>query len=192
MLIIQKKNASPLFYLVLCLVLLTSCGYQLGYDGVAANYKTIAVPSVIGDSDGDLTSCLVKAITSSGCLEYRQGHAAAVLNVKLIEVVEDNIGFRYDRHKDGKIRHTIIPTETRLKGVVEINLVDSCSGTAVLGPLRLVAYEDFDHDYYTSRNGVNIFSLGQLNDYDEAYDAAMHPLNVTLAQKIVDYICNSW
>lgn len=177
---------------LLPLFLLMGCGYHVGQDGVSASYPTITVPSIKGDSNGDLTSSVVKEISSSGCFEYRQAGAAAILQIALVDLDEDNIGFRYDRHKHGNIRRTIIPTETRLTGTVEVTLIEACSGTPILGPAKLTASVDFDHDYYTSRNGVNIFSLGQLNDYDEAYDAAMSPLNAVLAQKIVDYICNSW
>lgn len=178
--------------LILPFLALMGCGYQLGQDGTALSYRTLAVPTITGDGNGGLASALVKEVGCSGCFEYRQSGAAAILKVVLIDLKENNIGFRYDRHKLGKIRHTIIPTETRLTGIVEVSLLDACSGAVILGPVKLSASEDFDHDYYTSRNGVNIFSLGQLNDYDEAYDAALYPLNVALAQKIVDYICNSW
>jgi hypothetical protein len=178
--------------ILFCFLILTSCGYQVGQDGVASTYHTLAVPTIKGDGNGNLASALVKEVGCSGCFEYRQDGAAAILQVVLLDLKDSNIGFRYDRHKLGKIRHTIIPTETRLTGIVEVSLVDACSGAVILGPVKLTASVDFDHDYYTSRNGVNIFSLGQLNDYDEAYDAALHPLNVILAQKIVDYICNSW
>jgi hypothetical protein len=181
------------FLLYFIFFLLTSCGYQIGQEGVVNRYRSIVVPSVKGDWNGDLTSAIVKALSCNGCFEYRrEDTASAILNVNLLDLEDENIGFRYDRHKSGRIRRTIIPTESRLKATVEISLVDAFSGENILGPVKLTASIDFDHDYYTSRNGVNIFSLGQLNDYDEAYDAALHPLNLALAQKIVDYICNSW
>ncbi len=44
--------------------------------------------------------------------------------------------------------------------------------------------------YYSSRKGVNVFSLGQVTDIDEARDVAEYPLHRRLAQKIVDYINN--
>ena len=50
---------------------------------------------------------------------------------------------------------------------------------------------DFDHDYYSSRHGVNIFSLGQLTDYDTAEDTVRKPLNDRLAEKIADYVINA-
>lgn len=171
---------------------LTGCGYHAGEDGIAAQYRTLSVPGVKGDIDGDLTSAIVEKISMSGCFEYHRDCGAATLFVELIDVDEENVGFRYDRHKDGKIRKWIIPTETRLIATAEVTLVEFGSGRTLLGPVRLTASIDFDHDYYTCRNGVNIFSLGQLTDYDEAYDAAYHPLNRALAQKIVDFICDSW
>ena len=170
---------------------LTSCGYHFGSDSIASRCHTLCVPSIEGDRDGDLTSVLVEQISHSGCFTYNQT-ATTILCVELVDSEDENIGFRYDRHKNGHIRKTIIPTETRLKALVDVSLVDSATGNKILGPVRLAASIDFDHDYYTSRNGVNIFSLGQLTDYDEAYDAAWHPLNVILAKKIVDFLCTSW
>jgi hypothetical protein len=170
---------------------LTSCGYRFGNSGIASRCQTLFVPSIKGDREGDLTSVLIEQISRSGCFTYSQT-GTTILYVELMDSEDENIGFRYDRHKDGHIRKTIIPTETRLKALADVSLVDSATGNRILGPVRLSASIDFDHDYYTSRNGVNIFSLGQLTDYDEAHDAAWHPLNVILAKKIVDFLCNSW
>ena len=177
---------------ILCSLSIASCGYRIGEDGVAAKYKSISVPIVKGDWNGDLTSVLVEKISKSGCYQYHRDGAELILKVEIIDFDDQNIGFRYDRHKDGKIRNSIIPTETRLTAMAEVSLIEACSGNAIIGPVRLTAAIDFDHDSYKSRNGINIFSLGQLNDYDEAYEAAYHPLNQTLAQKIVDLICDSW
>lgn len=177
--------------LAVCLVL-TNCGYKMGYDGLPAEYRTISVPYVVGDWDGRLTNAIVRQISSSGCFEYKNSQANLTLIVKIDDFSDENIGFRYDRHKDGRLRDTIIPVETRLVAVVDVSVVDACSGKTVLGPVRLSASVDFDHDYYSSRNEVNVFSLGQLSDFDAAMDAAYTPLNDLLAQKIVNYIIDSW
>jgi DNA-binding cell septation regulator SpoVG len=100
--------------------------------------------------------------------------------------------FRYDRKKTGELRKSIIPTETRVTVVAEVLLVEGGTGQIIRGPTRITASAEFDHTYYATRNEINIFSLGQLNDFDAARDAVMHPLNRNLAEKIVDYVINSW
>lgn len=175
------------------LALLCSCAYQLGQGGgLPCQYSTISVPYVIGDQEGSLTSAIVKEIVRSGAFEYRNCSGALTLNVTIIDLGEENIGFRYDRKKRGKLTKDIIPTETRMTIIVEVTVTEAASCCTVLGPVRLSASVDYDHDYYSSRDGVNIFSLGQLSDLDEAYDAAQEPLFRAIAQKIVDYVSQSW
>ena len=139
--------------------LLVACGYKTGYDGLSSEYRTISVPYVEGDWNGELTNTIIRQISRSGAFEYRNECAGLTLLVKIIDSNDQNIGFRYDRHKDGRLRDTIIPTETRLTTAVEISVIETASGTSVLGPCRLLASVDFDHDYYSSRNEINVFSL---------------------------------
>jgi len=73
-----------------------------------------------------------------------------------------------------------------------VTVRETCSGSIVLGPAQLDASVDFDHDYYYSPDGINEFSLGQLTDYDVAYDTVQRPLNQALARKVVDYLTHSW
>lgn len=178
--------------LLITSIILTGCGYQFGQGGVAERYSTISVPIVQGDRDGVITASIIRKITESGAYEYRNWGGALVLNVKVIDVRDQNIGFRYDREKGGKLDNTIIPAETRLTAIAEVSAVDSCSQCTVLGPVFIRACVEFDHDYYNSRDGINVFSLGQVSDYDEAYDAAQRPLSEALATKIVDYVNESW
>lgn len=176
----------------LLLLLLTSCGYQFGQGGLASRYHSISVPYVEGDRDGSLTAAIVRQLTESGDYEYKNCGGALSLDVKVIDVNDQNIGFRYDRKKSGKLQKSIIPTETRIQAVAEVTVYEAGSCCALLGPVRIQATVDFDHDYYNSRDGINIFSLGQLSDYDEAYDAVKVPLSEALAKKIVDYVNDSW
>lgn len=178
--------------LLACLITLTGCGYRWGQGGLAERYHTITVPYVKGDRDGVITASIIRRLTESGAYEYRNCSATLVLNVKLIDIRDENIGFRYDRQKGGMLDDTIIPTETRLTAVAEVSLVDSRNCCALLGPVLIRASVDFDHDYYNSRDGINVFSLGQLSDYGEAYDAAQRPLSEALAMKIVDYVNDAW
>lgn len=191
---ICRASALPLWALLMCACLLPGCcGYQFGQGGSLPNrYSTISVPYIEGDIDGSLTAAVISDIARSGVFEFRKSDGALVLKIKITDLRDDNIGFRYDRKKKGELTHSIIPTETRLTAYAEVVGEDAATGCVVLGPVRVMAFVDFDHDYYSNRDGVNIFSLGQLNDVDAAYDAAQAPLNQALARKIVDYVCDNW
>jgi hypothetical protein len=176
---------------LLVLLLLTGCQYRAGQGGFSGNYSTITIPYAGGDEDGRLTSSLVKKMEESHILSYCHTNGELVLVVNLLKVKDKNIGFRYDRKKDGERAKTIIPTETRRFLQAEVVVTEACSGREVLGPVRMTAYVDFDHDYYTVRDQVNIFSLGQLVDIDAAYDAAWEPLYDKLAEKVIDWVNNA-
>lgn len=157
-----------------------------------SNYQTITVPFVEGDWDGQLTVALVRQVSQAGRLAYQSDGGDLILKVILMDIDDENIGFRYDRNREGKRKNRIIPDETRSTAYAEVVLIEAASGKEVMGPVRLSADVVFDHDYYSIRNGVNIFSLGQLTDIEEAHDEAQRPLNQRLAQKIVDYINDNW
>lgn len=177
----------------LLLLALCSCSsYKFGDGGLASKYETLSVPFVQGDWDGDLTSALIEQIARSGVYHYQKEGGAVILNVKVTNIWDENIGYRYYRNKEDRLKREIIPTETRINSTAEVSLVESATNAIVLGPVRLTASVDFDHDYYTMRDATNVFSLGQLNDFDSAYDAVYRPLNRALAQKIVDFINDSW
>lgn len=180
------------FALILLAVLMSSCGYHYGQGSQISCYKTVSVPFVKGDWDGSLTSAIVKEISQSGSLSYEHDGGSLILLVTLADLDDENIGYRYDRSKTGEVKKAIIPEETRITATAEVTLIERSTGRTVLGPVLLSAYAEFDHDYYTVRDRVNVFSLGQLTDYDEAQDAAMRPLYDRLAGKIVNYINNSW
>ncbi len=168
------------------------CGYHFGLGELPSKYKTISVPYVWGDHTGELTSALIKEVSKSGAFAYKSCNGEIVLKVALIDVSEMNIGFRYDSNKEGEREDDIIPSETRLTALAEITVIEYCTGCVVLGPARIYATVEFDHDYYFGSDRTNVESLGQLTDYDAAYDAAQTPLYKTLSEKIVDYVINSW
>jgi hypothetical protein len=185
---------TPLTYLIFlgCLLSLVSCCYHFGYGDLSRQYSTISIPYIEGDDKGDLTAEVIKRLSISGALRYVSSGGDLILNIKVIELRDENIGFRYDRKKRGELKKSIIPTETRLKAITEVSVKEAYSGNIIKGPTRMTASLDFDHEYYSSRHAINIFSLGQLNDIDAAHDAVIHPLNRHLAERIVDYVINSW
>lgn len=180
------KNIATVL-VVLLAVCLTSCGYQLGSGGSLPR-MTVGIPFIDGDKDGLFTEELIRQISSRTSLTYSDDNPQTVLIVKLLELRDENVGFRYDRKRSGELRHTIIPVETRLETQAEITLYSVGSGCILLGPVVVGATIDFDHEYYPNRNAVNVFSLGQLTDIDAARDAAILPLSRELARRVADYL----
>lgn len=178
------------FFFLSCF--LTGCSYQFGRGDLSDRYQTISVPYAEGDARGDLTTEVVRKLSSTGAFRYVNEGGDLTLKIKMIELSEENIGFRYDRKKDGRLKKSLVPTETRMSALAEVTVIESASGKIVRGPARLTAYAEFDHTYYTTRDRINVFSLGQLSDIDAARDAALIPLNRHLAERIADYIVNSW
>lgn len=195
------KNTIPFSYqvrkfylgsaLALCLTFFTACGYQYG-NGAFSRYESITVPYAEDDFDGSFTTELIRQISTSGIYRYQQRSADLVLKVRLMNFEDDNVGFRYYQNKNDRLTRETIPVETRLFLTAEISVMDASSGLIIQGPVRLMATTDFDHDYYSTKEAINVFSLGQLTDYDEALDAAMKPLYFNLSKKIVDYLADSW
>ncbi len=187
----KPSRTLPLLF-VLVLLSLMSCGYYAGDGSLSQQYETITIPYAKNDLDGFLTKELTKVFATDSDLRVENCEADLILNVELLNIDEENIGFRYDRNKRGELIHEVIPVETRLIARAIVSLVDASSGCLVVQPIVIEATYDFDHDYNSPLNSVNIFSLGQLTDYDEAYDAAVKPLYHNLARKICDYVSDVW
>lgn len=187
------KNKGYLYLLLVAILsFLTSCQYQFGQSELLRSYQTISILYAQGDQQGELTTEVIKQISSSGVLRYMNEGGDLTLKIKLVEWREENIDFRYDRKRSGRIKKSIIPTETRVNVEADISLIETRTGQIVRGPTRIKASAEFDHTYYSTHDKVNTFSLGQVNDIDAARDAVKKPLYRCLAERIVDYIANSW
>ncbi|CCB90727.1 putative uncharacterized protein [Waddlia chondrophila 2032/99] len=179
----------------------TGCGYQLGRGSQLATYQTISIPYICGDRTGEMTNALIKEMSRSGAFAYCNRSADLCLKVNIVDLFEQNIGYQqgpddddgYD-DQDGRCRtgNSVIPNETRLIVIAEVTVIESCTGCVKLGPGRIRASYDFDHDYYFSPDGINQTSLGQLTNMESAREAVIRPLSAVLAQKIVDYVVYSW
>ena len=180
------------FLILLMGCLLTSCQYQFGRGELSQRYATLSIPYVKGDQKGELTANLIKQFSTSGAFRCISQGGDLILKIELLEFREENVEFRYDRKKTGELKKSLIPTETRVSAVAEVHLIEGGTGQTVRGPTHVTASVEFDHTYYATRDEINIFSLGQLNDFDAARDAIMHSLNRHLAEKIADYVINSW
>lgn len=171
---------------------LPSCHYHFGHGELALQYATISVPYVEGDTDGSLTAEIIKKISTSGAFRYVSCDGDLLLKIKIQEIEDSNIGYRYDRKRNNHLKHSIIPSESRFVIYAEVTVLDGKKNEIVRGPILIRAGLDFDYDYYKVQHEANVFSLGQLNDVDSARDAARSPLNSRLAENIVEYLVNSW
>ena len=180
---------------------LSSCGYRGEDSFLQSQYSSITVPFVEGDEDGSLPSAIARELSISSPIPYSPSNCDLILRVKILDIDDDNVGYRYDRKKRGAIRKRLIPCETRLTVSLEAAVENPCR-EVVHPKVIITANQDFDHDYYTTRNfdpenhttnyGVNIFSLGQLSEIDAARDTVITPINAIISKKIVDYLSDSW
>ncbi len=132
--------------LIASLGIISACGYHQGREDVSISYRTVSIDPIDGDWNGDLTAALVERLAASGIAMYRTSGGELILQVKLEDVDEKNIGFRYNQHKDGKIQKSIIPTETRLTAIAQVTLLEAATNAPVLGPVKLKTDVEFDHD----------------------------------------------
>lgn len=179
-------------WMLLASFMLGGCQYQFGRGELSHHYATVEIPYVKGDLRGELTTDIIKKLSTSGALRYVTHAGDLVLKIELSDFREENIAFRYDRKQMSELKKSIIPTETRLTVSAEVCLIEGRTGQKVREPTRITASVEFDHTYYATPNEINIFSLGQVNDFDAARDSVMHALNRNLAEKIGDYVINSW
>ena len=186
----SSMRQALLFGLCVLCTWLAGCGYQFGQGALSRRYTTLSVPYAEGDEDGCLTTEVVRELSRTGAFRYVSTGGDLILRIKLIRQCDANVDFRYDRNNKGKRRKSIIPTATRLTATAEISLIDAATGKTITGPTRILANTEFDHTYYATRDEVNVFSLGQLTDIDAAREAAQHPLDRSLAEKIADYVTN--
>lgn len=181
---------------LLILGLLQSCGWHTSASLDPEHQHTIAVPYVTGDGTGTLTSAIVEEISRQNGFRYVATGARLTLMVKMVDKASEDIGFRYDpkhftKNKKKTIRR-IIPSETRLKRLVEVTVVETATQKILLGPSYLLGTCDFDHEDYSPDHNINTFSLGQLTDIDTAYDVVDIPINRDIAKKVALFLKNNF
>lgn len=184
----MRKLRSLVLILISITALFSSCGYRPGYGALLDRYSSLSVPYVEGDLDGSLTAELVRVAASSLTFDHYATEGELLLIVRLVDVDDENIGFRYEHLHGKKYKRTIIPVETRMTAVADISLVNAATGCSLIAPARITAFYDFDHEYNATEHDSNRSSLGQLSEFEAAFAAARTPLNRLLAQKIVEYI----
>ncbi len=185
--------------IALCLILLmASCGYRFVGDG---EQKTVAIPYVIGDVEGQLTNALIRQFSSTTQFAYHPSCGQLILKVNLLEDTNEKIGFRYQRQEHtGKIKKHLFPTENRRTLKAEVCLIASSTDDVVFGPVEISANADYDYIdegslydlTFVSPSGkltpILAFSEGQLDSVEGAQDDVLTPLYRKLAQNILSAV----
>jgi hypothetical protein len=171
---------------------MSSCGYQYGHGPLLEKYSSMSIPYIGGDKEGRMTAELVRQLSSSGSFTYKNTDAELKLHVKVLDSHEEHVGYQFARDTNNQVLDAIVPTEGRLRHLVEVSVEEVSSGKILLGPKRISADVDFDFDPDLSQENVTSFSLGQFSAVDSARDVAERPLGKEVAKKIVSYVNNSW
>lgn len=171
------------FWLIACVLSLSSCGYRFEEEENSGSTRTITVPYVRGDAEGILTNELIRQLASSGHFECVRAGGDLILNAVLVSDDTERIGYRHDRHgPKGKLRHRLVPDENRRTAIVQISLIDSRTDEIILEPTSVFANIDYDYiDSNSIRDLLFIdthgvprrsisFSLGQLDSVEGAQD----------------------
>ncbi len=174
---------------ILACFIFTACGFHLAPSLSKNEATTINVPYVQGDHSGKLTAALVEEIEKHTKYCYVKNNGTVTLQVKLLDTRNENIGFRFDRHSPGSEK--LIPNESRTKRLAEVTLIDTGTQKVLLGPVYILATNDYDHQNYSLNTDINRFSLGQLSDIDTTDDVLYIPADRTLAQEIANWLTHS-
>jgi len=184
-----------LFVFLIC----CSCSYKCSLKDEYV-HKSINIPYVEGDINGQLTAALIYQVSASGFFEYRQSLSDYKLQVIVNSLTNDKIGFKRDR-KHGcnscDYRKNLMPIENREKISATVSLKSNLTSKVIWGPKVVTA--DIDYDYseqdslkdlsYIDLNGniqpILAYSLGQLESVFSAQDSALRPLFYRLSKNIV-------
>lgn len=190
---------------LLALLVTGSCGYRWTPDFPDNARPSIVVSYAKGDDDGTFTSEIVRTITSSGIASVVPYGGDFRLQISITGTQNQTIGYRKDKQKvKGKISKNIVACEARRTMQAEATIYERDSEKIAFGPYYITADTDYDYvdgdDFYdlTFVNSQGVlttvlpFSLGQLESFESAHEAASKPLYKKLAQKIADTIFSAW
>ena|GEM_PF-1687917 len=179
-------------FLLVVALLTSGCCYQFGQGGCIEQGKTVSVPYIEGDRRGVFTNELVHAIATNGHLRMQQGCADYSLRVCLLPPTDTNIGFNYAKEKNLSKSNILVSREARLSICATLTLIECASGQRVAGPTEVCSSLDYDFESDFSRQGVDDFSIGQIQMHNLAKSSAMDALAKLLAEKIVDVVTFCW
>ncbi len=186
-------------------LILSGCGYRWSPDFPEGQKPTLVIPYATGDTDGTFTDEVIRTVTASGIANVKTSEGDFLLTMTLKNEPNQTVGYRRDKQKvSGEIRKNIVACEGRRSLSAEITLIERSSNKIAKGPYVISA--DTDYDYvdgdsiqdlaFLNSDGIPTtvlpFSLGQLESFESANEAAGRPLYEKLAQKIADTIFSAW
>lgn len=177
-----------------CLFLLCSCSYRFE----RSTGTSVSIPYVIGDSEGILTSALIREVVKSPILRYSHGDGQWILHVKILNIEDESIGFHHERNPTtGKLRKHLEGIENRRRAIAEVLIISSSTQEVLYGPHRIVVSSEYDYVDPDSLCDLSVitpegnrvsseaFSLGQLDTIDAAKQDTLYPLYEKLARNII-------
>ncbi len=188
-----KKSFSKSLLLLTLGLLCQGCGYRsVIHHNALSSYKTITVPYIEGDGEGEITSQVIQSLSQSGAWQYRTFDAELILKVKVLGTKAEDVGYNRFIGPDNQAERWMVPNERLLSILSEVTVIDMATQKIVLGPKNLSTSVKFDFDPEFSEDNLVGFSLAQYNFVENAERSAHKPLNESIAQTIVDYLVNSW
>lgn len=182
----KLRRCSALLLIVLAL---SSCSYRFGRPQDCLSHSSIYVPYIEGDEKGLFTNALIYAISGQFSICYDSYAPDYKLEVCLQRPIDTNIGFRYASGKESKV---VTSNEARLTIIALVKLIDCSTGCLVKECKSVVASLDYDFESDFSREGEDVFSLGQLKMYNQARESSQAGLAGILAEKILDSLLYCW
>ena len=169
------------------------CGYHNpDQDNKLSGYKTISLPYVQGDTEGNFTAVLAKTLAQSGNWEYRTFDSEISLIVEIVGTKIEDVGYNRHFNQNGQIQRWMDPNERRLSVLVKVTVIDEATQKVILGPEHLSDSVKYDFDEEFSEDNLVGFSLAQYNFFENAERIAHTSLNERLSKIVVDYLVNSW
>ena len=183
------------FLTLFFLCVLCGCGYHC-----KGSYSdtSVSVPYVKGDSEGALTSQIIRQLSSSGQFQYSPSEGILILQVAIVSDKNEKIDYRYGRdNTTGDLTDHLYPTENRRTLSAEVVLLYAGSEEILFGPEIITAITEYDYvdvgsardlsfvDPQGRRQIVLDFSQGQLDSIEGAQDDSLTPLYRKLAENIV-------
>ncbi|MBJ7448792.1 MAG: hypothetical protein JHC93_00350 [Parachlamydiales bacterium] len=181
-----------LICLVLLALTLSGCGYHFGKGVLCDSYSTVSVPYIDGDTKGDLTTSVIRAIGESGGFQYISSGGDLNLLVKIKSRRTEPIGFTYETNGQGERIGALVSSEDRSSILAEVTVVDCSNNCVLVGPLYFSSSVNYDYQPDTSNLDIAQFSQGQLNYRSSAKESSDTPLYDQLAKKIVSYLNAYW
>ncbi len=181
--------------------LLASCGYRF-QPSKRLDSKSYCIKEIVNDTKGLLEEQIVKALSRDSFFLMETKSPLFSLYCKILDISTEQIGYRYDRYEPtSQLINRLVPIESRKTIKIEV-VIEHGIEEKKIGPLILEAFADFDYanfDTYKdlafedqARNVQSTlsYSLGQLDAYEGAEEAALSRCFYNIASKISDLLQN--